>query len=114
VALIHLDAGVLIGFLDAQDVHHPAAREVVTSAMDGPDRLAMAASALAESLVAPARRGEDAVGVIHDLLHRLPVEIVPLEVDVATAAARLRARHPRSGSRTHSSSPRRPSMAPTA
>lgn len=93
MALIHLDAGVLIGFLDANDVHHPAAREVITEAVGGADRLAMAASALAECLVAPARRGDDAVRLIHDLLQRLPVEIVPLDVDTATTAARLRARH---------------------
>ncbi len=93
MALIHLDAGVLIGFLDADDAHHPAARTVISEALDGADRLAMAASALAECLVAPARRGDDAVRLIEDLLQRLPVDIIPLDLDIATAAARLRARH---------------------
>ncbi len=93
MALIHLDAGVLIGFLDDDDVHHPAAREAISNAINGADRLAMAASALAESLIAPARRGDEAVRLIHDLLQRLPIEIIPLDVGVATAAARLRARH---------------------
>jgi predicted nucleic acid-binding protein len=93
VALIHLDAGVLIGFLDADDAHHRTAREVISEALGGADRLAMAASALAECLVGPARRGENAIRLIHDLVQRLPVEIIPLDVDIATAAARLRARH---------------------
>jgi len=93
VALIHLDAGVLIGFLDGQDAHHPAARRCIAEALDRGDRLAMAASALAECLVAPARRGDDAVDLVHDLRRRLPIDIVPLDVDIATAAAHLRARH---------------------
>jgi predicted nucleic acid-binding protein len=93
VALIHLDAGVLIGFLDAGDAHHDAGRVVLGEALEHGDTLAMAASALAECLVAPARQGDDAVTLVHGLLQRLPIGIVPLEVDIATAAARLRARH---------------------
>lgn len=93
MALIHLDAGVLIGFLDADDAHHGAARGAIADALDSGDRLAMAASALAECLVAPARRGEAAVAVVHELRHRIPVDIVALDVDIADAAARLRARH---------------------
>jgi predicted nucleic acid-binding protein len=93
VALIHLDAGVLIGFLDADDAHHPAARAVLAGAVDGADRLAMAASALAEALVGPARRGEEAIDLVADLRLRLPIAIVDLDADIATAAARLRARH---------------------
>lgn len=93
MALIHLDAGVLIGFLDADDAHHRAAREEIAGAIDRADRLAMAASAFAECLVAPARRGDDAVALVHDLRQRLPIEIIPLDVEIATAAARLRARH---------------------
>jgi predicted nucleic acid-binding protein len=93
VALIHLDAGVLIGFLDADDAHHGAARTAIAAAVDHADRLAMAASALAECLVGPARRGDNAVKLVHELRERLPIEIIELDVDIATAAARLRARH---------------------
>lgn len=93
MALIHLDAGVLIGFLDADDAHHAAAREAISAALDRSGRLAMAASAVAECLVSPARRGEEAVRVVHDVLGRLPVEVVPLDLDIATEAARLRGRH---------------------
>jgi predicted nucleic acid-binding protein len=93
VALIHLDTGVLIGFLDAGDVHHTAARDAVAEALDRGDRLAMAASAFAECLVGPARRGDDAVNLVQDLRQRLPLEIVDLNIAIATAAAHLRARH---------------------
>jgi predicted nucleic acid-binding protein len=93
VALTHLDAGVLIGFLDADDAHHLAARAVVAEAVDRADRVEMAASALAECLVGPARRGEDAVRLVLDLCQRLPIEIVSIDGEIATAAARLRARH---------------------
>lgn len=93
MALIHLDAGVLIGFLDGNDAHHQAAGAVIAEALDQGDRLAMAASALAECLVGPARRGDEAIEVVHDLRRRLPIEVVDLDVDIATAAARLRAGH---------------------
>lgn len=93
MALIHLDAGVLIAFLDADDAHYAASRAVIAEALDQSDRLAMATSALAQCLVGPARRGVDAVDLIHDLRRRLPIEMIDLGVDIATAAARLRARH---------------------
>ena len=93
MALIHLDAGVLIGFLDADDAHHAAARTAVAEALERSDRLAMAASAFAECLVGPARRGDEAMDLVHDLRRRLPIAIVDLNVDIATAAAHLRARH---------------------
>lgn len=93
MALIHLDAGVLMGFLDAEDVHHRTARSAIAEAVDRADNLEMAASALAECLVGPARRGDEAVDLVHDLRQRLPIAVVPLDVDIATAAARLRARH---------------------
>lgn len=93
MALIHLDAGVLIGFLDADDAHHAASRALVEQALDSNERLAMAASAFAECLVGPARRGDDAVDVVTALCERLPIDIVALDVDIAVVAARLRARH---------------------
>lgn len=93
MALTHLDAGVLIGFLDAGDAHHRAARELLTNALDASDRLAMAASALAECLVGPARQGDEAIKIVHDLCQRLPIDIVDLDADIATLAAQLRARH---------------------
>lgn len=93
MGLIHLDAGVVIGFLDADDVHHQAARAVLADAADEGDHLALAASALAECLVGPARRGDAAVEVVQTVVDRLPAEVVDLDAATATVAARLRARH---------------------
>ena len=45
MGLTHLDAGVVIGFLDAADAHHTNATASLTRALDDGDRLAMAASA---------------------------------------------------------------------
>jgi len=93
VGLIHLDAGVIIGFLDASDAHHQTSRAALADALQHSDHLALAASALAESLVGPARRGEPAVQAVRNLVNRLPISIIPLDVEIATTAARLRAAH---------------------
>jgi predicted nucleic acid-binding protein len=94
MALIHLDAGVIIGFLDGSDAHHTAARSALAAAQQRGDRLAMASAAFAECLVGPSRRGEAAVKTVRDLFDRLPISIVPLHADTAVVAAQLRARHP--------------------
>ena len=93
MGLIHLDAGVIIGFLDASDAHHQTSRAALADAVQQSDHLALAASALAESLVGPARRGEPAVHAVRNLVDRLPISIIPLDVEIATTAARLRAAH---------------------
>ncbi len=93
MGLIHLDAGVIIGFLDANDAHHQASRAALADALQHGDRVAFAASALAECLVGPARRGEQAVNSVRDLVDRLPISIVALDVEIATVAAKLRAAH---------------------
>ena len=93
MGLTHLDAGVLIGFLDAADTHHANATASLTQALENGDHLAMAASAFAECLVGPARRSEQALQVVQDAFDRLPIEIVDLTPAIAIEAARLRSRH---------------------
>lgn len=93
MAVIHLDAGVVIGFLDGNDGHHAAARAILADALHNGDDLAMATSAFAECLVGPARRGEVEIRRVQDLFDRLPIAIVPLGADAAVIAARLRAQH---------------------
>jgi len=93
MGLTHLDAGVIIAFLDADDIHHDAARSALTDALDNAERLSLAASALAECLVGPARRSPKAVEVVRTLIDRLPASIVDLDAEIATRAAMLRARH---------------------
>jgi predicted nucleic acid-binding protein len=93
MGLTHLDAGVLIAFLDGDDAHHVAAREAIRAELDSGARLAMAASALAECLVGPARRSARAVQLVREVIDRVPVSVVALDEEIATRAATLRARH---------------------
>ena len=93
MGLTHLDAGVIIAFLDGADAHHDAARSALSTALDNADRISIAASALAECLVGPARRSTKAVDLVRTVIDRLPVSVVHLDEEVATQAAMLRARH---------------------
>ena len=93
MGLTHVDAGVVIAFLDGDDVHHDAARSALSDALDNADRLSMAASALAECLVGPARRSPKAVELVRTVIERLPVSVIDLDEEIATRAAVLRARH---------------------
>ncbi len=91
--MIHLDAGVVIGFLDGNDVYHQAAAAMLGGALRDGDRLAMASSAFAECLVAPARRDDADIQTVRDLFERLPISVIPLDPETAIVAAKLRATH---------------------
>lgn len=93
MGLTHLDAGVIIGFLDGADAHHHSARAALSASLSRGDRLCMAASALAECLVGPARQGREKVDLVHQVIARLPVFVIDLDAEIATAAAVLRASH---------------------
>jgi predicted nucleic acid-binding protein len=93
MGLIHLDAGVIIGLLDAADAHHESATEALAGAIRSGNRVAMAASAFAECLVGPSRRGRGAVETVNELFARLPIEVVDLDADIARVAASIRAKH---------------------
>lgn len=93
MGLTILDAGVIIGVLDARDAHHEAARSALAAALERGDQLAVPASAFAECLVAPARRGREAMRVIDEFLSDLPAEVEPITRQVASRAAQLRATH---------------------
>lgn len=55
--------------------------------------MSIAASALAESLVGPARRSPKAIELVRTVIDRLPVAVVELDAEIATQAAVLRAQH---------------------
>lgn len=95
MALTILDAGVIIGVLDGDDAHHEAARSALSKAIERGDALAVPASAYAECLVAPARRGRDAMRAVDRFLTDLPADVEPITRQVASRAAELRARHGR-------------------
>ena len=93
MGLTVLDAGVVIALLDAADAHHTAAVASVRGVRDRGDVLVLPASAYAECLVAPHRRGPDAVGVVDRFLDALPARVEAADRAIAGAAAALRAAH---------------------
>ncbi len=94
MALIVLDAGVVIAVLDASDVHHEAARRALSSARTAGVRLVLPASAYAEVMVAPSGRSREAVAKANALIDALPATIEPATREIAATAAALRSRHP--------------------
>lgn len=88
MALIVLDASVVIAHLDSADAFHMSATSVLLEYAT--DDLRLPASAYAESLVDPARKGrlDDA----RDAIATLQLQIVPVDRLVAEKAASLRAR----------------------
>ena len=72
-----LDAGVVIGFLDGNDAHHLAASTALGEARDRNDRLVLPASALAETLVGPSRRGAKAIAAVRSLIGGFPSRSSP-------------------------------------
>jgi predicted nucleic acid-binding protein len=93
VGLTVLDAGVVIAILDASDAHHTAAVSAVAEARERSETLVLPASAYAECLVAPHRRGPDAVATVDAFVDALPARIEPATREIAATAAELRARH---------------------
>jgi predicted nucleic acid-binding protein len=95
MGLTLVDAGVLIGFLDGDDVHHDAADRQFALALERGDRISIPASALAESLVAPFRAGQAAVDTVLDTVARLPLHVEDLDTETSVIAAGLRESHGR-------------------
>lgn len=91
MALVVLDASVVIGFLDSGDALHEPSRAAL-SAHRG-DELVVPASVYAEVLVAPYRAGPEAVATIDAFVADLALRVEPLSAFIARAAAVLRARH---------------------
>lgn len=89
MALIILDASVVIAHLNPADALHARAVSAFTAVAS--EVLLLPASALAETLVAPARRGRlaDARAAIDAMM----IRIAPLTDAVAERAAGLRAAH---------------------
>ncbi len=88
MAIVVLDASVVIAFLDADDAHHAAAVAAIGRARR--EELVLPSSAYAEILVDPWRRGPEAVTVVKQFVVDLGIRIVPLTAEIAERAARLR------------------------
>lgn len=88
MALVVLDASVVIAFLDPDDALHAAAVEALTEHQH--DELVIPASVYAEILVAPYRRGAEAVAEVEAFLADFAVHIEGTTPSIARAAAQLR------------------------
>jgi predicted nucleic acid-binding protein len=91
VALIVVDASVLIAFLEVEDALHDAAVAALKEAAD--DDLILGATTLLELLVTPYRRSEDHAERVKTFVRSVPLRVEPITEAIADAAARLRARH---------------------
>jgi len=91
VGAVALDASVLIGLLEEGDAHHARAMTELRVRAAREDRLLLVASAYAEILVGPMRKGHEAV--VDGFIRDSRTEVVPIDAELARAAARLRARH---------------------
>jgi predicted nucleic acid-binding protein len=89
MALIALDASVLIAVLDPADAHHTAGRAALEVYAD--DDLRIPAHTLAEALVHPARLGKDRDA--RRLIAALEIAVDPVDEATAVTAAKLRAEH---------------------
>ncbi|MGI8609852.1 MAG: type II toxin-antitoxin system VapC family toxin [Candidatus Dormibacteria bacterium] len=89
MALIVLDASVIIALLDPNDALHSASRREFERV--AAEDLAIPASALAETMVIPARMGE--LEEAWAKVQSLDLRVAPVEEFVALEAARLRGRH---------------------
>jgi predicted nucleic acid-binding protein len=90
VALVVLDAGILIGYLTSHDAHHESASAALRG--HAGDELRLPASAYAEVLVGPIREGR--VARARAEITALLLSIDPIDASTAEAAADLRARFP--------------------
>ena len=91
MALIIIDASVVIALLDPADALHATARREFDQVAG--EELALPASALAETLVAPARAGK--LEEARQRIQALELLIADVDEDVALEAARWRGRHGR-------------------
>ncbi|HLY87225.1 MAG TPA: PIN domain-containing protein [Gaiellaceae bacterium] len=88
MALVVLDASLVIAFLDPDDALHAPAVEALTEHQHA--ELLIPASAYAEILVAPYRVGSEAVAEVEAFLSDFGVRLQPITTEIARNAARLR------------------------
>jgi len=88
VALVVLDASVVIAFLDPDDSLHDAAVAALTDHQH--EELVIPVSVYAEILVAPYRRGTEAVTEVESFLADFGIRSEAITPAIARAAARLR------------------------
>jgi predicted nucleic acid-binding protein len=91
VAIAVLDASFVIALFDANDPHHSRAVAVLSEQRDR--HKVLPASAYAECLVGPLRRGQKAAETIERAIAEHALEVVPIDRALAHRAAEIRSRH---------------------
>jgi predicted nucleic acid-binding protein len=89
VALIVLDASVVIAQRDSSDAHHSAARKALAEV--AAEDLRLPASTYSEALVGPARRGT--LRRARADIEAFGLQVEPISPEIAEEAARLRGSH---------------------
>ncbi|MDZ7577496.1 MAG: PIN domain-containing protein [Candidatus Nanopelagicales bacterium] len=88
-----LDTSVILGLLDPEDSHHPAALQLLEELRRDAAQVHIPASAFAETLVGAARIGQAEMDRVERFVDLLVDSIVPLDRVIAREAAAIRARH---------------------
>jgi predicted nucleic acid-binding protein len=88
-----LDADVLIGALDGNDLHHGRARTLFTRWHDGQDARAISVVNLTEVLIAPSA-DVSKLAAAREAIAALGVSVHQPNEAIGVEAARLRQRHP--------------------
>jgi predicted nucleic acid-binding protein len=91
VGALALDSSAAIAFFTATDAHHDRAVTEVGDAAASGATLSMAASSYSEIAVHAVRK--ERREVVERFIDRLRIEIVPIDRELALAAAELRAAH---------------------
>jgi predicted nucleic acid-binding protein len=91
VALIVVDASVLVALLDANDTLHEAAANALAEAWDAGARLAIPSTAYAEAMVGPLELGGEALALAEAFF--ASQTIIPIDPAEGREAARLRGLH---------------------
>ena len=92
MAIVVLDASVVIGFLDPADAHY--SRAVAAFVAHQSDTFVLPASVYAEVLVGAARAGPPALALVEKFVADFAMRIEPVSAEIARNAALLRAHQP--------------------
>ena len=92
MAVVVFDSDVLIGFLNADDAHHPEAVALVRESLAPGTRRMLSAVNHSEILIGPMKAGEAARDHVDAMLVRFSIEIVIVDGACARRAAAVRAR----------------------
>ncbi len=87
MALVVLDASIIIGFLDPEDALHEVSVKALSERQH--DNMVAPASVYAEILVAPYRAGPEAVSEVESFLSDFGIRIEPMTAPIAGTAAQL-------------------------